>query len=137
MPSELEWVKASRSREARPSRELLEAAVYELGCRGFLDLERGVELLHNIVAASLTIQCENLGVPYDAEKVKVLTNVLHLRYDPAKTRHVVVDVPGGWCDDVDRMFQLRMCARCGSILFPGTHSQDECNREIVRNIMES
>ncbi len=137
MSGELEWVKASRSREARSARELLDAAVYELRCRRFPDLEHGAALLHNIVAASLAIQCENLGVPYDAERVKGLTDALSLRHDPAKARHAVVDAPERWCEEVDQMFRLRTCANCGSVLFPGMHSEEECDREIVRSVMES
>lgn len=117
----------------------MDAAVYELRCRKFLDLEHGTVLLHNIIATSLAVQCENLGVPYDSERVKELTGALHLEYQKGHTRgsHVITDVPDGWCGQVDRMFQLRRCARCRSLLFPGMHSQDECDREIVRSVMES
>lgn len=137
MSSELEWVEASRSREPSSARELLDGAVHELRRRGFPNLEHGVVLLHHIVSTSLAVQCENLGVPYDSGRVKELTDALCLGHDPAKGIHAVVGVSDGWYGRVDRMFQLRRCAHCGAVLFPGMHSQDECDRETVRSVMES
>jgi hypothetical protein len=140
MTRELEWIETSRSNKPVSAREILDEATQELVRRGFHNPKQrrldGAVVLHHIVSASLSIQCENLGVPYDSEEVKKLTDSLRLGYDPIKLLPVV-DVPDGWYDRVDRMFKLRTCAHCGSLLFPGTHSQDECDREIVRGVMES
>jgi hypothetical protein len=137
--TETDWMEASRVRDPVPSRRLLDEAVSELVRRGFTNLEHGARLLHHIVSASLSIQCENLGVPYDADRMSELTGrlSLSLSYDHVGL-HPFVDVPEGWCEAVDRMFKLRTCAHCGAVLFPGSeHPREECDAWVVRGVMES
>lgn len=95
------------------------------------------EFYHHLRSA-LTVQCENLGVPWrdSGGEIEELVEMVRLDAHPGGESYTAV-LSDDWFERVDRMFGVRTCDRCGSDIFRGPHPRDECDAAAVLAVMES
>lgn len=134
------WLATSAGAEPMVSRDLLQFVMDNMVSVKVTKLEGFRADFKNRITRAISAQCENLGVPWRGDEITELAATVHLEFQGGGSSgplHVTAVVTEEWHERLDRLFEVRECRRCGTVLFRGPHHSWDCDDAVVRNVMES
>ena len=100
-----------------------------------LDIPQMVAYARSIARTIFQVQIECRGFPIDLYLLSEFANEISI--EETTTRgHCNIGVPPHWEEKVNKYFRVWDCSRCSARIRDGRHSQEECQENIVVNVIE-